>query len=154
MGKVREEVERLILPILEEEGMELVDIEYKMGRGRGRDILRLYIDKPDGVKIDDCERVSKRIDSILDKSDIIGGHYLLEVSSPGLNRLLKKEEDFKRFIGRLIKVKTFSPIDNQKTFVGTLKDYKEEVVTLETKEGKIIEIPIKNIAKANLEIEF
>ena len=151
MGKVREEVEKLVFPILEEEGMELVDIEYKIGRGRGRGILRLYIDKPDGIKIDDCERVSKRIDSILDKSDIIGGRYLLEVSSPGLDRPLKKEEDFKRFIGRLIKVKTFSPIDNQKTFVGTLKDYKEEVVTLEIKEGKIIEIPMKNIAKANLE---
>ena len=154
MGKVREEVEKLVFPILEEERMELIDIEYKMGRGRGRGILRLYIDKPDGVKIDDCERVSKRIDSILDNSDIIGGRYLLEVSSPGLDRPLKKEEDFKRFIGRPIKVKTFSPIDNQKTFVGTLKDYKEEVVTLETKEEKIIEIPMKNIAKANLEIEF
>ena len=150
MGKVREEVEKLVFPILEEEGMELVDIEYKMGRGRGRGILRLYIDKPDGVKIDDCERVSKRIDSILDNSDIIGGRYLLEVSSPGLDRPLKKEEDFKRFIGRLIKVKTFSPIGNQKTFVGTLKDYKEEVVTLETKEEKVIEIPTINIAKANL----
>ncbi len=152
MGKVREEVEQLILPILEEEGMELVDIEYKMGRGRG--ILRLYIDKPEGVKIDDCERVSKRIDPILDGSNIIGGHYLLEVSSPGLGRPLKKEEDFKKFIGRLVKVKTFSPIDNQKTFVGTLKDYKEERVALETKEDKIIEIPVKNIAKANLEIKF
>lgn len=149
MGKVREEVERLVLPILKEEGMELVDIEYKMGRDRG--ILRLYIDKPDGVKIDDCERVSKRIDPILDKSDIIGGRYLLEVSSPGLDRPLKREEDFKRFIERLIKVKTFLPIDNQKAFVGTLKDYKGEIVILETKEGKIIEIPIKNIAKANLE---
>jgi len=154
MGKVREEVEKLVFPILEEEGMELVDIEYKIGRGRGKGILRLYIDKPDGVKIDDCERVSKRIDSILDKSDIIGGRYLLEVSSPGLDRPLKKEEDFKRFIGRLIKVKTFSPIDNQNTFVGTLKDYKEEVVTLEMRERKVIEIPMKNIAKANLEIKF
>ncbi len=152
MGKVREEVERLILPILEEEGMELVDIEYKMGKGRS--ILRLYINKPEGVKINDCERVSKRIDPILERSDIIGGRYLLQVSSPGLDRPLKKEEDFKRFIGRLIKVKTFSPIDNQKTFVGTLKDYKEERVALETKEGKIIEIPMKHIAKANLEIEI
>lgn len=148
MGKVREEVERLVLSILEEEGMELVDIEYKMGRGRG--ILRLYIDKPEGVKIEDCEKVSKRIDPILDRSNIIGGHYLLEVSSPGLDRPLKKEEDFKRFMGRLIKVKTFSPIDNQKTFVGTLKDYKEGVVTLETKEEKIIQISLGNIAKANL----
>ncbi len=152
MGKVREEVERLVLPILEEEGMELVDIEYKMGRGRG--ILRLYIDKPEGVKIEDCERVSKRIDPILDRSNIIGGHYLLEVSSPGLDRPLKREEDFKRFMGRLIKIKTFSPIDNQKTFVGTLKDYKEGVVTLETKEEKIIQISLGNIAKANLEIGF
>jgi len=148
MGKVREEVERLVLPILEEEGMELVDIEYRMGKGRG--ILRLYIDKPEGVKIDDCERVSKRIDPIMDRSNIIGGRYLLEVSSPGLDRPLKKEEDFKRFIGRLIKVKTFSPIDNQKTFVGNLKDYKEGVVTLETREEKVIEIPMKNIVKANL----
>lgn len=152
MGKMREEVERLVFPILEEEGMELVDIEYKMGRGRG--ILRLYIDKPGGVKIDDCERVSKRIDPILDRSDIIGGHYLLEVSSPGLDRPLKREKDFKRFMGRLIKVKTFSPINNQKTFVGTLKDYKEGVVTLETKEEKIIQISLGNIAKANLEIEI
>ena len=151
MGKVKEEIERIVLSILKEEGMELVDIEYKMGRGR--DILRLYIDKPGGVKMDDCERVSKKIDPILERSDIIRGHYLLEVSSPGLNRPLKKEEDFKRFKGRLIKVKTFSPIDNQKTFMGTLKDYKEERVVLETKEDKIIEIPVKNIAKANLEIE-
>lgn len=149
MGKVREEVERLVLSILEEEGMELVDIEYKMGRGRG--ILRLYIDKPEGVKIDDCERVSKKIDPLLDRSDLVRGHYFLEVSSPGLDRPLKKEKDFKRFMGRLIKVKTFSPIDNQKTFVGTLKDYKEGMVTLETREEKVIEIPMKNIAKANLE---
>jgi len=152
MGKVKEEVERLVLPLLEEEGMELVDIEYKMGKGRG--ILRLYIDKPEGVKIDDCERVSKKIDPILERSDIIGGHYFLEVSSPGLDRPLKKEKDFKRFIGRLIKVKTFSPIDNQKRFVGTLKDYKEEVVTIKTKEEKLIQIPMKNIVKANLEIEI
>jgi ribosome maturation factor RimP len=152
MGKVREEVEKLVLPILEEEGMELVDIEYKMGKGRG--ILRLYIDKPEGVKIDDCERVSKKIDPILDRSDIIRGHYFLEVSSPGLDRPLKREKDFKRFMGRLIKVKTFSPIDNQKTFVGTLKDYKEEIITLETREGKIIQISLGNITKANLEIEI
>lgn len=152
MGKVREEVERLVLPILEEEGMELVDIEYKMKRGRG--ILRLYIDKPDGVKIDDCERVSKKIDSILDKSDIIRGRYLLEVSSPGLDRPLKREKDFKRFMGRLVKVKTFSPIDNQKTFVGILKDYREGKVTLESREGKIIQIALENIAKANLEVEI
>ena len=149
MGKVKEEVERLVLPILREEGMELVDIEYKMGKGRG--ILRLYIDKPGGVKIDDCERVSKKIEPILDMSDLVRGHYFMEVSSPGLNRPLKKEADFNRFMGRLIKVKTFLPIDNQKTFVGTLKDYKEEVVTLETREEKVIEIPMKNIAKANLE---
>ncbi len=152
MGKVREEVERLVLPILEEEGMELVEIEYKMGRGRG--ILRLYIDKPEGVRIDDCERVSKRIDPILDRSDLLKGHYLLEVSSPGLDRPLKREKDFIRFKGRLIRVKTFSPIDNQKMFVGTLKDYKEERIALETEAGKIIEIPRENIAKANLEIEF
>lgn len=149
MGKVKEEVERLVLSILKEEGLELVDIEYKMGRDRG--ILRLYIDKPGGLKIDDCERLSKKIDPILERSDIIRSHYLLEVSSPGLDRPLKREKDFKRFIGRPIKVKTFAPINNQKTFVGTLKDYKEGVVTLETREEKVIEIPMKNIAKANLE---
>lgn len=148
MGKVREEVERLLLPILEDEGMELVDIEYKMRGGRG--ILRLYIDRSGGMKIADCERVSKRVDPILDRSNIIKGHYLLEVSSPGSNRPLKKEKDFIRFIGRLIKVKTFSPIDNQKAFVGSLRDYKAGVVTLETREGKIIQISPENIAKASL----
>jgi ribosome maturation factor RimP len=138
-------------PILLNEGMELVEIEYRR-EARGW-VLRFYIDKKGGVTIDDCTRFSQEVESILDVEDFISTPYTLEVSSPGLTRCLKTEKDFVRYCDHLIKVKTFNPIENRRQFRGKLLKFSENRIEIETEAG-IFQIPLSNVAKANLEIEF
>jgi ribosome maturation factor RimP len=138
-------------PILLSEGMELVKIEYRK-EARGW-MLRFYIDKEGGVTLDDCTRFSQEVGSILDVEDFISTPYTLEVSSPGLTRSLKTDKDFIRYCDHLIKVKTFSPIENRRQFRGKLLKFSENQIEIETEEG-IFQIPLSNMAKANLEIEF
>jgi ribosome maturation factor RimP len=149
--EVIDRVSAIADPILSNEGMELVDIEYR--REVKGWVLRLYIDKEGGITLDDCTRVSQEVGRNLDIEDFILTPYTLEVSSPGLNRPLKKEEDFIKYRNRLIKVKTFSPMENRRQFKGRLLGVSEDRIEIET-EGGVYQIPLSNVAKANLEIEF
>lgn len=148
---VAEKVSSLVMPILDKAGMELVDLEYRK-EGSGW-VLRLFIDREGGVTLDDCADISREVDAVLDAEDIIHREYNLEVSSPGLNRPLKKEADFKRFAGSLAKIKTFEAIGASKNFKGRIESCEEGMVALNV-DGVTHRIPLSKIAKANLEIEL
>jgi ribosome maturation factor RimP len=140
----------MIHPIVLNEGMEVVDIEYR--RESGGWILRLILDKEGGVTLDDCTRVSQEVGRSLDVEDILQTSYTLEVSSPGLTRPLKTEKDFMKYLHRLVKVKTVDPIQNRRQFKGKLLGVSENEVEIEV-EREIFQIPLSNVAKANLEID-
>lgn len=123
-----QKTEQLLQPIVDEYGFEIVDVEYVKEGSTW--YLRSYIDKPGGISIDDCEKVSRRLSDLLDQEDFIEDAYIMEVSSPGLGRPLKKEKDFKRSLGEEVEVKTYRMIDKQKEFTGILKDYDEDTVTI------------------------
>jgi ribosome maturation factor RimP len=140
--------------------MELVDLEYKH---EGRDwFLRVFIDKEGGLTLDNCAEASREIGAVLEVEDLVRTAYRLEVSSPGIDRPLKKDKDFERFVGRLVKLKTHESLDPdqrgnaRKTFVGTLLGITNGVVRVEQtdKKGGVVEFPLEEIAKANLEYEF
>jgi ribosome maturation factor RimP len=125
--------EELLTPITAAHGFEIVDVEFvKEGGNR---FLRAYIDKPDGITVDDCETISRALGARLDEEDFIEESYILEVSSPGLGRPLKKEKDFIRNMGELVELHTFRPIDRQKEFCGILKAYDKDTVTIEQEDG-------------------
>lgn len=145
--KVEEKVKELILPILEEKDFKLVDIEFIQSK---RPILRIYIYNPEGTSIDDCEWVSKRIGALLDVEDIIKNSYILEVSSPGLDRKLKNPHEYEIFKGRNIILKTKEPINEKKVFKGTLEGIEEDKVKI-TENNKTLEIPLENISQAKLD---
>ena len=157
---ILETVRQLLVPILEEMALELVDLEFKR---EGRDwFLRIFIDKPGGVTLDDCAEVSRGIGAVLEVENVIETAYRLEVSSPGLDRPLKKLPDFERFQGELVKVKTFEKMDpdgrghERKTFVGELLGVEEGLVRIRQtdKKGGVVVFPPEAIAKANLEPDF
>jgi ribosome maturation factor RimP len=156
-GDVAQQVTALVEPLLSSLGMELVDLEY---RREGRLMaLRLFIDKPGGVTLDDCSAVSHELSLLLDVEDLITGAYNLEVSSPGLNRPLKRESDYLRYRGRLVKVRTFELLADEaghrrKTFLGELVGLEDGVVVLKLREGPEARIPLSRVARANLEFEF
>lgn len=127
--------EALLLPLMEAHGFELVDVEYVKEAGNW--YLRAYIDKPGGISVDDCEVVSRALSDKLDEEDYIEDSYILEVSSPGLGRPLKKEKDFARSIGKEIEVRTFRAIDGQKEFTGILKTYSKESFTIGMEENEM-----------------
>jgi ribosome maturation factor RimP len=137
--------------ILTNEGMELVEVGYRR-EARGW-VLRLTIDKEGGVTLDDCGRISQEVGRELDVEDFISVPYILEVSSPGLTRPLRTEKDFIKQCNRLIKLRTVDPINNRQQFKGRLLEVRDGQIELEMEEG-IVQIPLANIAKANLEIEF
>lgn len=145
-------VEDIVIPILDKEGLELVDIEYKGNRNRG--ILRVYIDKQSGINIDECAEVSRELSTLLDIHNPIPCSYTLEVSSPGLNRVLKKRTDYKKFIGNRIKIKTRNLFDRRKVFIGKILDFRDDLLNIEEDGGGIYNIPYESIEKANLEVEF
>ena len=127
-----QKAEELVMPIVEKYGFELVDVEYvKEG---GNFYLRAYVDKPGGITVDDCETVSREFSDKLDEADFIEEAYIMEVSSPGLGRPLKKEKDFKRSIGKEVEIRTYRPIDREKEFYGILKAYDENSVTIDCEE--------------------
>lgn len=149
---IRTEIKEIIEPLLEERGYELIEVEYvKEGPRR---VLRLYIDHPSGIGLDDCEKVSSFVSDILDERDPIEQSYFLEVSSPGANRPLRKASDYNRFKGREIVIKTFMPVNGQKKFKGTIKGLKDDHVLIEIEKDQEITLPLKNIASARLEIKF
>ena len=151
--KITEIAGQILAPL----GMGLVDLEYKR---EGRDmVLRLFIEKEGGITLDDCSAVSRELSDILDVEDYVPENYTLEVSSPGICRPLKKLADYQRFLGELIKVRTFEAIaddagNKRKTFLGTLKGVADGVISIDLKEGQHAAIPLEKVAKANLEFEF
>ncbi|MFH1672979.1 MAG: ribosome maturation factor RimP [Pseudomonadota bacterium] len=143
------QAEALVKPLLLAEGMELVDITYRHEQGRW--ILALFVDKEGGVTIDDCVAISREFGDILDVKDIIPESYSLEVSSPGLDRPLKRVEDFNRFKDRKIRVKTGSLVEGKKNFQGILLGYQDGIVRVGV-EDKVYDIPYESIVKARLDI--
>lgn len=166
LDKVRAAAER----VARSEGLEVVDVEWKVGKQR---FLRVYIDRvpkqapasaavtgpsaDPGISHADCERVSQQLSVILDVEDLIEGPgYILEISSPGLDRALKKPSDFQRFAGRLAKISTTEPVGNAKFFEGRLAGFADGKVRMELKgpEARVVEVPLEVIRKANLVVEF
>jgi len=147
-----ERLKALARPIVEGEGLELVELEFQ--RERGGWILRLYIDREGGVSLDDCEVVSRQLGDLLDVEDLIDHPYSLEVSSPGLDRPLSKETDLHRFAGRTVRITTYQPVEGLRKFVGRLLSYRDGQVILQGDDGSVVEIPYTTVAKARLEVEF
>ncbi len=151
----REEYEKktegFITPILDELGFYLVDVEYvKEG---STFYLRAYIDKEGGITINDCVDVSRRMNEILDKEDYISDQYIFEVSSPGLDRPIKKDKDYERNIGKQVELKTFKPYDGQKEFTGILKAFTSDEVTITFEDGDF-DFPRKDISMIRPAIDF
>ncbi|SIQ09144.1 ribosome maturation factor RimP [Halanaerobium kushneri] len=153
MGKVAETVTDFVLPIAHSEELNLVDVEFlKEGSNW---ILRIFLENKDGdLTIEECEKVSRALSVILDEEDPIDKSYILEVSSPGLERPLKTEEDFERFKGELIAVKTFKKINGKKEFIGTLKDFEKDKIILILADKQEISIDYSLVARANLTFEI
>ncbi len=139
--------EQLIQPLVDANNFELVDVEFVKEGSEW--YLRVYIDKEGGITVDDCEIISRAFNEILDKEDYISEQYIFEVSSPGLMRPLKKEKDYIRSVGKMIDVKTYSPIEKRKEFTGELKAFDEKNVTIEC-EGIDITFEKSNIAMIRL----
>jgi ribosome maturation factor RimP len=150
-GKIRQ----LIEPVIESEGMEIIDVEcLKM---KFRWLVRIYIDKEGGVTIDDCSEISKQVGDILDVYDVLPGSYTLEVSSPGLDRPLTRDKDFIKYRGSAVRIKTIEKLDGAKNFHGMLVDYLEEdgrKTLIVDVSGKSFHIPRDLVAKAHLVYEF
>mgnify|MGYP005954174121 FL=1 len=146
-----QKAEAMLAPIVESNGFELVDVEYVKEAGTW--YLRGYIDKPGGITVNDCETVSRAFSDKLDEDDFIEDSYIMEISSPGLDRPLKKEKDFARSIGKLVEIRTYRPIEKQKEFCGELTAYDNNSVTIE-EEGTPRTFDKKDIALVRLAIEF
>ena len=149
--KIIDNVSQILNSLLGEKGLELFDIQYRR-EGRGK-ILRIFIDKQGGVTIGDCTEISRELSTILDVHDIVPGPYTLEVSSPGLDRPLKKPGDFERFKGRRVKIRTIRDIEERRVFVGRLLDFMNDIASVEV-DGRTYLIPYSEVEKANLELDF
>ncbi|WP_427854595.1 ribosome maturation factor RimP [Desulfotomaculum copahuensis] len=145
------QVEEAAAPMAAALGLELVDVVYVKEGGNW--YLRLFIDREGGVTLDDCQAMSEKLDRWLDEVDPVPQSYHLEVSSPGLERPLKKPDDFRRFQGRMIQLSTFAPVEGRKKFTGLLVGAGEESVQLEI-QGRQLVIPMEQVAAARLKAEF
>ncbi|MCL4516031.1 MAG: ribosome maturation factor RimP [Firmicutes bacterium] len=149
--KIRQLVTQCVAPIAQAKEVELVDVEFV--REGGQWFLRVYIDKPGGVAIDDCQAVSEPLSAELDRLDPISYSYTLEVSSPGLERPLRKDADYVKFAGRKIRLTTFEAINGKKEWQGRLIGLVDGEAQVETGSG-MLSIPLRKIARANLAVEF
>jgi ribosome maturation factor RimP len=147
LASIREAAERVASSV----GVEIVDVEWKVGALR---LLRVYIDKPGGITHGDCQRVSEQLGVVLDVEDLIPGpRYVLEVSSPGLDRKLRNPAEFERFAGRLARISLNEPVEDSKYFEGRLAGVSEGMVRLEV-DGRVVLLPLSMIRKANLVVEW
>ena len=152
--KIIEKIVEIVEPILAAKNFDLVDIENKPSQEGN--VLTIYIDKDGGVTLKDCEDVSIVLSAVLDTYDFINEHYILEVSSPGIYRELKKEKDFKRYLGYRVKVKLYEPIEirgfgKQKVFMGKLDDYANNILKVVLDNNEVVNVEMKSVAKVNLE---
>lgn len=145
-GRIEAEVEKIVEELLENTALELVAVDYVKERDW---YLRVFIDKEGGVDLDDCQELSRKLEELLDAQDIIKTSYILEVSSPGLDRELKKPRDFQREMGKDIDVSLFAPLDGKKVVTGPLSAYDGETINV----GDMA-IPMDKVAKVNLHIDF
>ena len=150
VDQVVREVSLLVEPILDEMAFELVDIEFIPDRGRW--ILRIYLDKEGGITLDDCALVSRELGDLIDVKDVFPGKYSLEISSPGLNRPLKKEKDFLKAVGRKVKVKTIVPVKGCRNFTGHLRNFQDGVLYLDV-DNNLIPLSLRDVKKAHLAYE-
>ena len=148
---VIKEVTALIEPILDDMEIELVDIEFLSEQGRW--VLRIYVDQSGGITLDACARVSREIDDLIEVKDIFHQGYVLEVSSPGLNRPLKKEKDFEKAVGKKIKIRMATPLKGQRNFRGSLRSFQDGVLYLSVKDNLLL-LPYGDVEKANLVYDF
>jgi ribosome maturation factor RimP len=144
-----EQIERLAAPVLAEHGTELADLQFVHEHGRW--VLRFFIDKAGGVTLDDCATVSEHLSRILDAGDVIAQSYSLEVSSPGLNRPLKKEADWRRFVGEKVDVTLYAPREGRRHFRGRLESVGEGVAVVQEDPGLSFSLPLADVAKARLD---
>ena len=147
MSKVTEKVEALARPVIEDEGCELWSVEYV--REEGSWYLRVFIDKDGGVGIDDCERISRRLDPILDEADPIPDSYVFEVGSAGAERELKRPSDFEKFMGSEVEVKLYQPYEGKKSLVGKLEAYENGDITISS-----VQLKKSQIAQVKLHISI
>jgi len=143
----------LAAPLVENEGMELVDIELRHEGSRGGRVLRVYLDKTGGPTVDDLGRVSRQLSELLDSQDVVSGAYTLEVSSPGINRALKRPEHFARYVGKRVRIRTRDLIGGRRSFLGILQDVAGESITV-VQEGTRYDIPFSAIEKSNHEHDW
>lgn len=148
MNKIETQVENFMTEILTDTDYELVDVEYVK---EGRDwFLRVFVDKANGIDLDDCQTLSEKLSARLDAADIIGGAYILEVSSPGIDRILKKDKDFVREAGKVVDVTLYAPLDGKKFFVGELVGRDEKFLHIKD----IAPLPREKVALVRLHIDF
>ena len=147
-----QKTEKILIPLVELHSFELVDVEYVKEGGTW--YLRAYIDKPDGITVDDCEIISRALSEALDENDFIDEAYILEVSSPGLGRPLKKEKDFARSLGEEVEVHTYRAIDKQKAFFGILNAYTKDSITIELEDKSKMEFARADVALIRLAFSF
>ncbi|MEG0369151.1 MAG: ribosome maturation factor RimP [Hungatella sp.] len=144
--------EQYLLPLMEEYHFELVDVEYVKEAGTW--YLRVYVDKEGGIAVDDCAVISRRLGEWLDTEDMIADSYILEVSSPGLGRALKKDKDFVRGMGQNVDIKLYRPLNKQKDFTGILKNYDKNTVTIEMEDETEMLFVRSDIALIRLAFDF
>jgi ribosome maturation factor RimP len=150
---VTSKIEEIAKRVAESEGMEIVEVEVK-GGGNNR-LVRIFVDKPEGVTHGDCELVSQQVGTILDVEEVIpGGSYTLEVSSPGIERRLVKPQDYTRFAGKKAKITLKEPIDQRRSFEGKLAGFEDGAITLETAPGHTMRVPFDSVLKASLKFEW
>ncbi|MDD7740016.1 MAG: ribosome maturation factor RimP [Fusicatenibacter sp.] len=147
-----QKAEELISPIVSANGFELVDVEYVKEGGNW--YLRAYIDKEGGITVDDCELVSRAFSDKLDEEDFIEDAYIMEISSPGLGRPLKKEKDYARSMGKELEIRTFKAIDRSREFYGILTAYDDNSVTIEEEDGTVRTFQKSEIALIRLAFDF
>lgn len=151
-SNTEQKVTTLLFPITEEKGLELVDVEFvKEGPNW---YLRVYIDKENGVTIEDCEEVSRLLEKKLDEADPIVQAYILEVSSPGIDRPLKKPEDFIKYAGEVVDIKLYRPINGIKEYQGVLQGLENQVITITGEDGQVLEFEQKDVATIRLAVVF
>ena len=147
-----QKTEEILNPMVEKHGFELVDVEYVKEGGNWN--LRAYIDKPGGITVDDCEVISRELSDKLDEKDFVEEAYILEVSSPGLGRPLKKEKDFARSLGEEVEVRTYRAVNRQKEFTGILKAYDKDSITIELENEEKMTFARTDIALVRLAFDF
>lgn len=146
----REHLEAALLPIITDHGLELVDLEFRAESSGW--VLRLFVDKPDGVKIEDCSRLSRDCSVFLDGEELIERAYRLEVSSPGVERRLRKKEHFEKQVGQKVHIIMRRPVEGRKKATGELKEVREESVAVRCHDNVVLEIPLTEIKRANLKV--